>query len=367
MKILLILSLIMVPQITCASETYLSPRDMTRIEAMVNIILQQNTNTSSTSTTPEIKVDELTGLRMFDTIETSTTTLTIEAPMIKLWQSLGGLRTNLKKGMKGNEVVILQGILSAYIPDFRNTYISGFFGDKTKNALKQFQSLYKIDPTGHVGPKTKELVNQKYLSDLCPQKKDDYRILENLGRKTSIESDYVPPELVTLSARIRTAGVVCLSKEPADMLEKMVLDAKKDGHELIILSGYRRYEVQKLLKEWNSKNNIKEDLDEAIGLAEAGHSEHQLGTAVDISGKSLKYIGPSTTFGNTREGLWLQKNSYTYGYIMSYPKGKEDITGYIYEPWHFRYVGIDMAEKIYKENTTIQEFLNKRDSSTSQN
>lgn len=364
--ILIYILLAGIPTQSFAQEVYLSPAQKSRVEQMVDIIINQNTNTTSTSTSAEIQVDEITGLRIFNPIETSTTTLTIEAPMIKLWQSLGGIRTNLRKGMKGNEVIMLQGLLSAYIPEFRNSYISGYFGDKTRDALKKFQLMYKVDATGVVGPKTRDVINQKYLSDLCPIRKDGYRIFENLGRKTAIESDYVPPGLVTLSSKIRTAGIVCLSEEPAAMLEKMFIDGKKQGHEFIVLSGYRRYEVQKLLKEWNGKNNIKDD-DEAIGLAEAGHSEHQLGTTVDISGKSIRYIGPSVQFGNTPEGKWLQNNSYKYGFIMSYPKGKEEITGYIHEPWHFRYVGIEMAEKIYKENTTIQEFLNRNNTLISQN
>lgn len=368
MQYMLLLALqFFIPQISYASEVYISPAQKDRIEQLVDLIIKENTNTSSTSTSPQIQVDELTGLSIFETIDTSTTTLTIEAPMIKLWQSLGGIRTNLRKGMKGNEVVMLQGLLSAYIPDFRQTFVSGYFGDKTKDALRKFQAMYKIDSTGFVGPKTRELINAKYLSDLCPQKTDTYRIFENLGRTTSIESDYVPPELVLLSAKVRTAGIICLSKEPALMLEKMIIDAKKQGHDLIILSGYRRYEVQKLLQAWSSGKNIDKDKDEAIGLAEAGHSEHQLGTTVDISGKSLSYSGPNTIFGNTPEGKWLQNNSYKYGFIMSYPRGKEGVTGYIYEPWHFRYIGVEAAEQIYKENSTIQEFLLKHNDTTSQN
>ncbi|MBU3668692.1 MAG: hypothetical protein FGM57_01850 [Candidatus Taylorbacteria bacterium] len=368
MKYVPLLLLLVLPTPTHASEMFISPGEKTRIEEMVDKIIEINTNTSSTSTNNnEAKLDEITGLKIFEEIETSTTTLTIQAPMIKLWQASGGIRSTLKTGMKSNEVVILQGLLSAYIPDFRNTFVSGYFGAKTRDAVKKFQKMYSLPETGTVGAKTREVMNSKYLMDLCPFKNTTPKFFENLDRKTAVAIDYVPGELMVLPKNIRTAGIVCLSKEPADHLSEMVKAAKKAGHELIILSGYRRYEVQKLLKEWGVKNNIEVEEHEAIGLAEAGHSEHQLGSTVDISGKSLSYIGPSTAFGKTPEGIWLQQNSYKYGFIMSYPKGKENITGYIYEPWHFRYIGKDSAEKIFTENMTIQEYLNMTKKTTVQN
>lgn len=345
------------PTHTHASEVYISPGEKTLIERMVDRILEVNTQTSSTSTTPTIQVDELTGLRVFETIETSTTTLTIEAPMIKLWQASGGIRSGLRSGQKNTEVVLLQGLLSAYIPEFRNAFISGFFGNQTREALKKFQKMYGVTQTGTVGVKTREVINSKYLSDLCPTKDGPYRFLENLNRVNKIEEDYVPPQLVVLPKSIRTAGIICLSKEPTEHLTELISAAKKAKHELIVLSGYRRFEVQKLLTAWNIKNNISVDEHEAVGLAEAGHSEHQLGTTVDFSALSLGYVGPSTKLGSTPEGKWLEQNSYKYGYIMSYPKGKEQITGYIYEPWHFRYVGVEHAKNIFERGLTIQEYL----------
>ncbi len=335
----------------------------TALEALVNKIIELHTRTSSTSTVPVGPGEIDPGFKELPLIETSTTTLSIEAPLIKLWQSAGGITSNLSQGSKNNQVVMLQGALKAFVPGYKAEYISGYFGPKTATALKIFQKDNNITQTGTVGMKTRELINRKYLNDFCPKKEGTTELLENLDRTQSIPSNYVPSDLTVLQKPIRTAGIVCLTNDAAMRLGLMFADAKKAGFDLIVLSGYRRYEIQELLRSWSSDNNIT-DPTEAIGLAEAGHSEHQLGTTVDISGKTLNYSGPDTSFGKTPEGKWLQQNSYKYGFIMSYPKDKEKLTGYIYEPWHFRYIGVDNATDIHNDNTTIQEYLNLQYSSS---
>lgn len=344
------------------NNTFLNVDTSNLIDMLVQKIIESNTHTTSTSTATSTASDESIAFKEIQTIETSTTTLSIEAPLIKVWQSEGGIISNLSQGNRNKQVLMLQGVLRAFVPGYKSEYLSGYFGPKTAAALKEFQKINNIAQTGSVGPKTKEIINKKYQTDFCPQKDGVNMLFENLDRTQAVAEDYVPPELILLKT-VRTAGIVCLSDGPAQRLTSMFNDAKKAGHNLIVLSGYRRYEIQKLLKSWSSDNKIS-DPDEAIGLAEAGHSEHQLGTAVDISGKSLRYTGPDTAFGKTPEGKWLQQNSYKYGFIMSYPKGKEKLTGYRYEPWHFRYVGIDNAIDIFQENITIQEYLNLRNSTT---
>lgn len=348
--------------IVSGGTAFLSEGSPNLIDVMVRKIIETHTQTTSTTTATSTASDELLPFKEKELIETSTTTLSIEAPLIKVWQAEGGITKNLSQGNRNNQVLMLQGALRAFVPGYKNEYLSGYFGPKTAQALKEFQKIHSIPQTGTVGLKTREVLNTKYLADYCPQRDGVNKLFENLDRTQAIALDYVPPELVQLKT-VRTAGIVCLSADPARRLTSMFEDAKKAGHSLIVLSGYRRYEIQKLLKSWSSDNKIT-DLNEAVGLAEAGHSEHQLGTTVDISGKSLKYTGPDTAFGRTPEGKWLQQNSYKYGYIMSYPKDKEKLTGYIYEPWHFRYVGIDNAKDIFYENITIQEYLNLHNSTT---
>ena len=88
----------------------------------------------------------------------------------------------------------------------------------------------------------------------------------------------------------------------------------------------------------------------------SGRSEHQTGLAMDISSKAMGYK-LDQSFGNTLEGKWLSKNSAEFGFIIRYPKGKEAITGYTYEPWHMRYIGKDIAEEITNKGTTLEEYF----------
>lgn len=135
-----------------------------------------------------------------------------------------------------------------------------------------------------------------------------------------------------------------------DNYNKMVSDAKKEDLNIYIISAYRSYNTQKVIYEnYASKDGyIKAD----TYSARAGHSEHQTGLAADVNSLSINFI-------NTKEGLWLKNNCYKYGFIIRYVEGKDNITGYMYEPWHIRYVGIDLATKLYNNGDwlTIEEYF----------
>lgn len=133
-------------------------------------------------------------------------------------------------------------------------------------------------------------------------------------------------------------------------LKKMFDEAKKDNINLNVISGFRTNEKQDTL----FNNSIKKNgLDHAlIYSAKPGYSEHQLGLAIDIN-------SVEESFKNTNEYKWLKNNSYKYGFIERYPEGKEKITGFGYEPWHYRYLGVDVATKIFTENITYEEYVAK--------
>ena len=90
-----------------------------------------------------------------------------------------------------------------------------------------------------------------------------------------------------------------------------------------------------------------------MSSARAGHSEHQTGLAVDVSNSSLDY----DNFESTKEFYWMKNNAHKFGFILRYPKASFHITGFKYEPWHYRYVGIKIATYIYKNNLTLEEYL----------
>lgn len=140
-----------------------------------------------------------------------------------------------------------------------------------------------------------------------------------------------------------------LNKEALDAYNIMKEAALKDNIKLWIASGYRSYDTQDELYNDYVKIDGKEKAD--TYSARPGYSEHQTGLAMDLN-------IVDSSFEGTPEAIWLENNSYKYGFIIRYPKGKEDITGYKYEPWHVRYLGIDLAKSVYDSGLTLEEYLN---------
>ena len=131
-------------------------------------------------------------------------------------------------------------------------------------------------------------------------------------------------------------------------LDEMFAAAKNDGITLKVVSGFRSYSTQKTLYE----NYVKRDGQAAADRysARAGHSEHQTGLAFDLN-------STKDSFADTKEGKWIAQNAHKYGFIVRYPKDKEEITGYMYEPWHIRYLGKDIAPKVFDSGLCLEEYL----------
>ncbi|MGL4655197.1 MAG: M15 family metallopeptidase [Sarcina sp.] len=138
-----------------------------------------------------------------------------------------------------------------------------------------------------------------------------------------------------------------------DALKTMFADAKKAGLEdLYLVSGYRSYNYQYQIFNNSLKNRGREHTEKY--MAKPGHSEHQTGLTADISTRSMGF-GLEENFENTKEGQWLAKNAHKYGFILRYPKDRVETTGYAYEPWHFRYVGTEISEYMYKNNMVLED------------
>lgn len=145
-------------------------------------------------------------------------------------------------------------------------------------------------------------------------------------------------------------------------LQDMMDDCRKEGLEPLICSSYRSYakqntlyqnDVNKYLLAGYSQTDAEEEA--AKSVAPPGTSEHQLGLAVDIVDTENQRLDNSQE--NTKVQKWLIENSWKYGFILRYPKDKTDITGIIYEPWHYRYVGKEAAKEIYEQNLCLEEYL----------
>ena len=168
---------------------------------------------------------------------------------------------------------------------------------------------------------------------------------------------YVPTDLVTPNVPLRVLGneTMQVRRETATALEQMFADAKLNNLNLMISSGYRSYGYQV-----NLYNGYVQSQGQAIAdqqSARPGYSEHQTGLSADIEPAS-RNCEVEQCFGTTPEGTWLAANAYKYGFIIRYPADKVAVTGYEYEPWHLRYVGVSLATEMHAKGIeTLEEFF----------
>ena len=173
----------------------------------------------------------------------------------------------------------------------------------------------------------------------------DYLVLVN--KYYYLKDNYVPNDLENISTDCSVGINSYLRHEARLEFEKLCQDAKKDNINIYNLSAYRSYEKQNII--YNNKVKTKDvALIDSVS-ARPGHSEHQTGLTVDINLLSKQ-------FDKTNEYYWMINNSYKYGFILRYPMDKEKLTGYDYEPWHYRYVGRDVALAIHSEDITFDEY-----------
>ena len=164
-----------------------------------------------------------------------------------------------------------------------------------------------------------------------------------------LDKDYEPNNIVTTSGTYSYANN-SLNEETYNAYQELYDAAKLEGYTILIVSSYRNYEYQEEL--WNERKTMYGTRKADEYAARAGHSEHQTGYAIDVA----DFYDTNDKFGDTESFTWMKNNAHKYGFILRYPKDKEDITGYSYEPWHYRYVGKEIADKIYKENITFDEY-----------
>lgn len=201
------------------------------------------------------------------------------------------------------------------------------------------------------------LAGTTYIVDGKTMIKNTNDILVLVNKNRNLPADYKPNDLVIPNVRFSFEENIekkYMRKEAAQALEELFNEAEKSGIYLYAISGFRSYERQKYLFDYRA---ARDGFEEANKLtAYPGQSEHQTGLAMDISCESLGF-DLKQEFEQTAEGKWLKENAHKYGFIIRYPKGAEDITGYSYEPWHVRYVGIETANRIYERGITLEEYL----------
>lgn len=215
--------------------------------------------------------------------------------------------------------------------------------DLTNDTIYVGQALYITDSASDLNDK------------IIVSNPDD--ILALVNKKNKLPSDYTPHNLVVPNVPFPFESYhskKLMRNDAALALEDLFKKAEEDNIKIYALSGYRSYERQASIFASNVKKNGLEKANQFS--AKPGESEHQTGLAMDLTSPSVNNV-LTQSFGQTKEGKWVKDNASEFGFIIRYPKGKEHITGYQYEPWHLRYVGKEVAQEISDKNITFEEYL----------
>ncbi len=234
--------------------------------------------------------------------------------------------------------------------------VDGIYGWQTEEVIYHIQMKYPPLPLdGIYGPETREVLEEMLKSGFHiiqnPQS-----ILALVNKHNGLSYNYIPKDMVIPDVPFTISGVLPqkqMRAEAARALADLINYAKKDNITLAAISAFRSYQRQ---AEIFAKNYRRSPKIANVLSARAGESEHQTGLGVDLTGPSVDYR-LTQRFADTPEGRWLVKNGPQYGYIIRYPEGKQSITGYVYEPWHIRYVGKSVARKISNQALTLEEYL----------
>lgn len=193
------------------------------------------------------------------------------------------------------------------------------------------------------------LDKEYYSSDNLISNEDASKIDVLVNKYHKLDENYEPSDLTIIDSKY-ASGTQKLRKEAQIKFEEMASDMTKENLKIYAGSTYRSYTYQKGLYD----RYVKKDGFAAAETysARSGYSEHQLGLAVDIVNGKWDYLSE-----NDKEYDYLVKNSYKYGFILRYPRGSEYVTGYMFEDWHFRYLGVELATKVFNSGLTYDEYI----------
>lgn len=259
--------------------------------------------------------------------------------------------------MKKIIILLSVFILSISIIGCENTKISE---DDKENQNDQEQVDEQKDQDEAQNDKNKE---EPYLEKTITTNASGENIVKNpndilvvANKNRNLPADFEPEDLVApdIPFVFKDSPVRFMRKVAAENLEELFAAGSKAGFKFYGRSGYRSYDIQTSLFNRYVEANGEEAANKFS--ARPGQSEHQTGLTMDVTSQIVG-LDLTENFGDTEDGKWLASNAHKFGFIIRYPKGKEDITGYQYEPWHLRYVGIDTAKKIYDLDITLEEYF----------
>lgn len=259
-------------------------------------------------------------------------------------------------------VTLFSGIVIALASqkEDKNSIVEASSTDYTDSTESDFTYISpSLEEEDVIEDAAEELETDKEIEEFVPATEidlDPSSITVYVNKEYALPKNYKPENLVTPNIRFDITYYderTLMRPEASKALEKLFKAADKAGYDLVGISGYRSYNRQYQI----FTNNIvtKGKKHTLMYSAVPGTSEHQTGLAIDVSSESL-HNKLSEGFSSTPEGKWLAENSYRYGFIIRYPDDKAEITGYAYEPWHIRYVGKGLANYLYTNKLTLDEY-----------
>jgi len=278
---------------------------------------------------------------------------------IKYFKHINSTPYKLEKmGYKKEDIEVITSLDKDKINDILELEYNEFLTEFLKEKYFIYDNLekylnYKKENKEKKATEIVTLVNTERDSEFYTNIKKTDTTKDNLilvNKYNALDKDFKFEDFVDVSIQ-HCYGTQTLRKEAYDKFKEMFNAAKKEDLTIIINSSYRSYDYQNSLWERYSDTNGEEWADSYA--ARAGHSEHQTGLAVDVTTYGVL---KQEDFETTDEFKWLKENAYKYGFILRYPKDKEDITGYAYESWHYRYVGENIAKEIKEAGITFDEY-----------
>jgi len=238
---------------------------------------------------------------------------------------------------------------------FKEEYLDRYI--KYDNDENKLDSVYNTDVINdnYTYEDTVTFVNayldkDYYTNDINLTNEEANKLDVIVNKYYKLNSDYEPTDLTKINSKYSSGSNQRLRAEAATKFEEMASAMLSEGLKIYAGSTYRSYDYQLgLYNRYVAQDGFAEA---ETYSARAGYSEHQLGLAVDILNGRWSYLSETDNEYN-----WLINNSYKYGYILRYPRNKEYVTGYVFEDWHFRYLGIELAKKVYESNLTYDEYI----------
>jgi D-alanyl-D-alanine carboxypeptidase len=241
-----------------------------------------------------------------------------------------------------------------------NSNVSGASTSKTEDFWDIFKAKTETTP-----PETEILIITTTAAETEAELADNEWALFLVNNENPIPTNYdeILEDDIGLTLVFRDYRDYYLDSRAAPYLERLLADSKEDGVDLYIMSTYRTQEYQQQNLDNSISDRMAGGMDYEAAYADAitnvaipGKSEHNAGLAIDIMTPSYTSMDDDG-FKNTPEYEWLIANAHKYGFILRYPEGKQDITGIIYEPWHYRFVGVYHATKIMESGLTLEEYF----------